>query len=972
MSSSDSNDAEMDLSTPPPQPLAELLAELRADDAKDATDSGNGNGDDDDDEPGQDYYDASVVAGIEWKEQPSPWDVIMAESAPGSKPGESLTERLRALKAQQTLAATTATTTTTTAAEADASHPTGDDAHGDAAELDVADQADFIGLSAFVDDDDNNRDSNGRTTAAADDRRASRGGDRRTSGGAMNRLGGMGSATGYGDRQFLSIGPLTMLPTPPWVPEDRTYSRDMLTRLDEEIDDYVDYVKPTAAEHSMRKLVVERIRRAVEAIWPDATVEVFGSFETMLYLPSSDVDVVVMCDKCHPPNCLYQLRKSLETMKVFSSIEVISKAKVPIIKGIDALTNFAVDISFNMTNGVQSAALVKQFVEDPKFGEGIRPMMLILKQFLTQRHLHEVFTGGLGSYGLLILVASFLRMHPLIQTGEMRPRDNLGVLLIEFFELYGKYFSFQHLGIGLSTDGVYYFEKYASSVGSFGRPSPLSLIDPNDSSNDVGRGSYNFHLVRQEFGRAYNLLQTIMGKGYERQQQRWARERRRDHRDYLYTRRDIRDADDAADDADDELYACGGRNMVTVLGSILSVKREVLEHRDAVERLYEDMAVDHPVMWALLRKLERRGLRAGEAKHISSTRGGGGGGSSGAASGGGAAAGKKRKRGRQDVPESEVIYVPGSSDDEGANGNGNGNGGGSSSHGNRKAKRGSHDNNDDDDEDERGMSRAAVQQAGTRKAGHQNQNQSQNQGKSTGRGQHGRRDAGNGDTEAISDNDDTGSLDSEMIAFRSAQLAGGGRAGSRDQRREDGLVYDGRDIYVVSSDEDENEEDDDDDDDEDGDEEEEEEEEEEGLVETANLTHKERRRIKRAKLQPPTPHKHSGGSHGRGRGGGGSSRGSRGSRGSSRGSGGGRGGRGGFQTPQYQAKQAVHGGGGGSGHTSSNWRSRQGDGGAAEYSASRRGGGSGGSSSRGRGSGSGGYNGGRGGRGNYNGNYNPR
>ena len=74
----------------------------------------------------------------------------------------------------------------------------------------------------------------------------------------------------------------------------------------------------------------------------------------------------------------------------------------------DSLTNFPVDISFNVTNGMDSAEIVKKFLNDPQYGTGIRSLMLILKQFLVQRHLNEVFSGGLGSYGLVIMISSFI------------------------------------------------------------------------------------------------------------------------------------------------------------------------------------------------------------------------------------------------------------------------------------------------------------------------------------------------------------------------------------------------------------------------------------------------------------------------------------------------------------------------------------------------------------------------------------
>ena len=75
------------------------------------------------------------------------------------------------------------------------------------------------------------------------------------------------------------------------------------------------------------------------------------------------------------------------------------------------MTKFPVDVSFNMSGGLESAKIVKKFLNDPKCGHGIRGIMYMMKQFLYQRHLNEPFSGGLGSYALLIMVSAFVKVH---------------------------------------------------------------------------------------------------------------------------------------------------------------------------------------------------------------------------------------------------------------------------------------------------------------------------------------------------------------------------------------------------------------------------------------------------------------------------------------------------------------------------------------------------------------------------------
>lgn len=62
-----------------------------------------------------------------------------------------------------------------------------------------------------------------------------------------------------------------------------------MDRLNLEIDAYYRYVSPTKEEFEVRLLMIELITRAVHAVWPDAEVTPFGSWQTQLYLPSGYV-----------------------------------------------------------------------------------------------------------------------------------------------------------------------------------------------------------------------------------------------------------------------------------------------------------------------------------------------------------------------------------------------------------------------------------------------------------------------------------------------------------------------------------------------------------------------------------------------------------------------------------------------------------------------------------------------------------
>lgn len=71
------------------------------------------------------------------------------------------------------------------------------------------------------------------------------------------------------------------------------------------------------------------------------------------------------------------------------------------------------------------------------------------------RGLNEVYSGGLGSYGLTLMVTNFLKVHPLVQSGAIREEDNLGVLLMDFLDLFGRRFNYDSVGITIEEQRLY-------------------------------------------------------------------------------------------------------------------------------------------------------------------------------------------------------------------------------------------------------------------------------------------------------------------------------------------------------------------------------------------------------------------------------------------------------------------------------------------------------------------------------------
>lgn len=134
----------------------------------------------------------------------------------------------------------------------------------------------------------------------------------------------------------------------------------------------------------------------------------------------SDIDLVVIGKWKNLP--LRTLERALLDQNIAepSSIKVLDKASVPIVKLTDKESEIKVDISFNMNNGVKSAELINSFKRQYPV---LEKLVMVLKQFLLQRDLNEVFTGGISSYSLILMTISFLQVSIIVVNERERERD---------------------------------------------------------------------------------------------------------------------------------------------------------------------------------------------------------------------------------------------------------------------------------------------------------------------------------------------------------------------------------------------------------------------------------------------------------------------------------------------------------------------------------------------------------------------
>lgn len=288
----------------------------------------------------------------------------------------------------------------------------------------------------------------------------------------------------------------------PWA--KKPYYEASIDGLNEQLSHFLEWVSPTEEEQVMRRDVCSRIEETVKGLWPHATVETIGSTCTNLCVPTSDIDMVIFgvssgTNGAQPtPENLYTLARRLEEkVAVKNSVEVFSTAKVPIIKMMDYRSGIEVDISFGVLAGKENSKIIIDYCN--KFPLA-RPLALIIKYFLKQKSLNNSWSGGIGSYTLIIMIISYLQLHT-------NPDENPSLvdLLYGFFRLYGDQFDYVENVISIANEGRY-LRKTEKNWDNANNPHLLSVEDPHNPENDVGCIAFKIENAKVAFYEAYNIL----------------------------------------------------------------------------------------------------------------------------------------------------------------------------------------------------------------------------------------------------------------------------------------------------------------------------------------------------------------------------------------------------------------------------------------------------------------------------------
>ncbi|KAH8724499.1 hypothetical protein GQ44DRAFT_708785 [Phaeosphaeriaceae sp. PMI808] len=311
----------------------------------------------------------------------------------------------------------------------------------------------------------------------------------------------------------------------PWClfKDERTMAG--MDRLAIEIENFYEFAKPDYHETIARRHLIDQVRNDVRKNLPDYLLEVFGSERTGLGLATSDIDFRLLKPERNdldptlaklPPPTHEQRVQGLQALRELYYgffvkncsylLPQLRYARYPLVSLQDRKSGL--DIQIVLANDTSlSRTIMAGYMEQYPY---LRQLYQVVKTTLDIRGLTDVFRGGVGSYSLFMMIVASIRHNP-------HPRGDVAGALMNFLQFYH---TFDTTNMGISIDPVSLLDKKEHPVITDtvrqklmqGKANPLpaymlSLRDPADETNDLGRKTIAIKHIQATFGKLYSDLQ---------------------------------------------------------------------------------------------------------------------------------------------------------------------------------------------------------------------------------------------------------------------------------------------------------------------------------------------------------------------------------------------------------------------------------------------------------------------------------
>ena len=314
---------------------------------------------------------------------------------------------------------------------------------------------------------------------------------------------------------------------------------------------------------NIKNYCIEEIKKIIKKVYDniinDYTINIYGSFITGLMIEASDIDIRIKINKCNKNDFekyFISLSNELKEANKFENIIPISTASVPVIKLLINIEKFIngindlekdfmklrqlnlfknylfdkkellqtkIDITFiindtdnnknelyndnksdklnvNINNNKEISSVLyikEQMKEYPE----IKPVLKLLKRYFYTKKMNSSFEGGLSSYNLFLLILSFAKYQKIFNSNQNKA-INLGIFLVQFLELFGKFFDFRNYLININSPFIY--ELIDNIIYKKGKS--LIILDPLTGIN-ASKSSYKINEIQKMFLYAFDFFE---------------------------------------------------------------------------------------------------------------------------------------------------------------------------------------------------------------------------------------------------------------------------------------------------------------------------------------------------------------------------------------------------------------------------------------------------------------------------------
>ena len=200
----------------------------------------------------------------------------------------------------------------------------------------------------------------------------------------------------------------------------------LVSPSDETLNGFSKPLANTVSNHAVHKGdkkrkdgLFQHLEKSVASKFANSKLSVFGSSESGLALKSGDFDLCLQIPDAKQKKVIKKIGGMLRGQGM-ESIEILTRAKVPIVKFKDPRSGLNVDISINNSLALYNTKLLSMYADcDPR----VKQLAICIKHWAMHRNVSDAPSGTLSSYAWSVLVINHLleqQVVPNIQSGDSR------------------------------------------------------------------------------------------------------------------------------------------------------------------------------------------------------------------------------------------------------------------------------------------------------------------------------------------------------------------------------------------------------------------------------------------------------------------------------------------------------------------------------------------------------------------------